>query len=167
MKTIALRTSSSWMASIACVITLSGFAIPVFSADPAHKRCPIMTDDEVDAEYIVESSGVPVGLCCGKCDKLWKKNETYYIKAGLELGLLPQFKGKEAELGLDKVVLLPQRFCPINDKNIVTPDSPSVEYKGVKVYFYNEAALKKWEAAPDASAEKAVKAGLLPQLAGK
>ena len=126
-----------------------------------------MTDDEVDAEYIVQSGGVPVGLCCGKCDKLWKKNEKYYIKAGLELGLLPQFKGKEAELGLDKVELLPQRFCPINDKNIVTPDSPSLEYKGVKVYFYSEGAMKKWQAAPDATAEKAVKAGLLPQLAGK
>jgi hypothetical protein len=155
------------MASVACVITLSGFALPAFSADPPNKLCPIMTDDEVDAEYIVDSGGVPVGLCCGKCDKLWKKNEKYYIKAGLELGLLPQFKGKEAELGLDKVELLPQRFCPINDKNIVTPDSPSVEYQGVKVYFYNEAALNKWEAAPDASAEEAVKAGLLPQLAKK
>ena len=154
------------MARIACLV-LSAVSFPALAADPANKFCPIMTDDEVDAEYIVESGGVPVGLCCGKCDKLWKKNEKYYLKAGLELGLLPQFKGKEAELGLDKVVLMPQRFCPFNEKNIVTPDSPSVEYKGVKVYFYNEAALKKWEASPDASAEKAVKAGLLPQLAGK
>jgi hypothetical protein len=167
MKSIISRTSRSWIARFACVIALSSFSIPAFSADPANKLCPIMTDDEVDAEYIVQSGGVPVGLCCGKCDKLWKKNEKYYIKAGLELGLLPQFKGRETELGLDKVELLPQRFCPINEKNIVTPDSPSIGYKGVKVYFYNEAALKKWEAAPDATAEKAVKAGLLPQLAKK
>jgi hypothetical protein len=167
MKSIHSRASHSWITRIACAIALASLVTPAFSAEPANKVCPIMTDDEVDAEYIVQSGGVPVGLCCGKCDKLWKKSEKYYIKAGLELGLLPQFKGKEAELGLDKVELLPQRFCPINDKNIVTPDSPSVEYKGVKVYFYNEAALKKWEAAPDATAEKAIKAGLLPQLAGK
>lgn len=157
---------TSWMARLATLV-VAGVSLSGFAAEPANKLCPIMTDDEIDAEYTVDSGGVPVGLCCGKCDKLWKKNEKYYIKAALELGLLPQFKGKEAELGLDKVELMKQRFCPFNTKTLVTPDSPSVEYKGQKVYFFNAAAQRKWETAPDESAEKAIKAGLLPQLAGK
>ncbi len=149
------------------LVAVAGISLSAFAAEPANKVCPIMTEDGIDAEYTVEVGGVPVGLCCGKCDKLWKKNEKYYLKAAIELGLLPQLKGKEAELGLDKVELLKQRFCPFNTKTLVAPDSPFVEYKGEKVYFFNAAAQRKWEAAPDASAEKAIKAGLLPQLAGK
>lgn len=137
------------------------------SADPANKVCPIMVEDEVDAEYIVKAAGQDVGLCCGTCEKLWKKNESYYIKAGLDLGLLPQLKGREAELGLDKVTLLQQRFCPIAKNSIVTPDSPFVEYKGEKVYFFKASGVAKWNADPDGSAKKAIDAGLLPQLAGK
>lgn len=127
----------------------------------------MMTDEAIETDHTVQVAGVAVGLCCGKCEKLWVKNEKYYIKAGIEQGLLPQLKGKEAELGLDKVELLKQRFCPFNPKTIVAPDSPSVDYKGTKVYFFNAAAQKKWEAAPDAEAEKAIKARLLPQLEGK
>lgn len=155
--------SPKWAAALAAaVLTCS---LPAFASE--NKVCPIMTDTEVDPEYVVQSAGTDVGLCCGACDKLWKKNEAYYTKAALELGLLPQLKGKEAELGLDKVQLLEQRFCPIKDKNIITPDSPSTEYKGVKIYFYKDAQLRKWNEDPEKYAKAAIEAGLLPQLAGK
>ncbi|MGC3992229.1 MAG: hypothetical protein QM796_21545 [Chthoniobacteraceae bacterium] len=157
--------SSSWFSRLA-LLAIVGLSLPLM-ADPANKKCPMMTDDDAEVDTVVDVGGVPVGLCCGKCEKLWKKNEKYYLKAGIELGLLPQFKGKEAELGLDKVELMPQRFCPLNPTHVVAPDSPSVEYKGQKVYFFSQSALGKWNANPDAEAEKAIKAGLLPQLAKK
>jgi len=130
-----------------------------------NKKCPIMTDDDVDTEETVEFEGVKVGMCCGKCGKLFAKNGKYYIKAVPEM--LPQFKGMEAKLGLDKITLLPQKFCPIKTKSLVCPDSPSVDYKGVKVYFFDQRGADKWKADPDANAKRAVEAGLLPQLAGK
>lgn len=128
-------------------------------------KCPIMVDDDADTSEVAEFEGQKVYLCCGKCAKLWEKNPKYYIKASLDL--LPQFKGQEQKLGLDKVELLPQKFCPIKKKSVVSPDSPSTEYKGVKVYFFDKAAQKKWEADPEGSAKKAIAAGILPQLAGK
>ncbi len=138
--------------------TLSGWA-------QSNPKCPIMTDDDVDAEETVEFEGVKVGLCCGKCGKLWGKNAKYYIKAAPEL--LPQFKGMETKLGLDKITLLPQKFCPMKTKTLVCPDSPSTEFKGVKVYFFDQKALEKWNADPQTNAKRAIEAGLLPQLAAK
>ncbi|TLD71017.1 hypothetical protein FEM03_08865 [Phragmitibacter flavus] len=149
----------------ATVIAFSS-ATPLLAA-PGNELCPIMTEDPIDGEYTTKVGDVEVGLCCSACEKKWKANEKYYMKAGLEAGILPQFKGREAEFGLDKVELLPQRFCPITKKNIVTPDSPSTEYKGEKVYFYSNSGLRKWTADPDKVAKEATDAGLLPQLKGK
>jgi hypothetical protein len=128
-------------------------------------KCPIMTDDDVDPEETVEFEGVKVGLCCAKCGKLWTKNAKYYIKAAPEL--LPQFKGMDAKLGLDKITLLPQKFCPMKTKSLVCPDSPSTEYKGVKVFFFDQKALDKWKLDEAGNAKRAADAGLLPQLAAK
>ena len=139
--------------------------MPTHSFAQENKKCPIMTDDDVDAEETVEFEGVKVGMCCGKCGKMFAKNGAYYIKAVPEL--LPQFKGMEAKLGLDKITLLPQKFCPMKTKSLVCPDSPTVEYKGEKVYFFDQRGADKWKADPDGSAKKAVEAGLLPQLVGK
>jgi YHS domain-containing protein len=129
-------------------------------ADDANKKCPIMTEDDVEAEHTVEFEGKKVGLCCDKCTDIWKGHEKYIIK--LCADLLPQYKGMEAQLGLDKIELLPQKFCPIKQHQIVTPDSPSVEYKGKKVYFATKKAMEKWTADPDGSAAKAK--DILPQL---
>lgn len=159
------HTTSFWTASF-CAVAALLWTFPSLGA-PGNEVCPIMTEDGIDPEHTVQVAGVEVGLCCGKCEKQWKANEKYYIKAGLEAGILPQFKGKEAELGLDKIQLLEQRFCPITKVNIVVPDSPSTEYKGQKVYFYSAAGLRKWNADPDAAAKAAIDAGLLPQLKGK
>lgn len=142
-----------------------GLGMPSSSFAQDNKKCPIMTDDDIDAEETVEFEGVKVGLCCGKCGKMFAKNGKYYIKAVPEM--LPQFKGMEAKLGLDKITLLPQKFCPVKTKSLVCPDSPAVDYKGVKVYFFDQRSADKWKADPDAMAKKAVEAGLLPQLAGK
>lgn len=134
---------------------------------PANKQCPMMTEDETEAEHTVDFKGTPVALCCGKCERIWKADEkvaAYYVKVSTELGLLPQFKGKEKALGLDTIKLLPQRYCPINQKSLITPSSPSVDYEGVKVYFFNDKAKAAWEKNPQAAAKKAVDAGLLPQL---
>lgn len=139
-----------------------------FAADAAaNKNCPLMTDDEAEADRIVDFKGVPVALCCGRCEEGWKANDkatAYYVKVATELGLLPQFKGKEKELGLEEIKLIPQRFCPIRDTSLITPYSPSVDYQGEKVYFFNEKAKAKWEKDPEAAAKKAIEAGLLPQL---
>jgi len=142
-----------------------GLAMPSHSFAQDNKKCPIMTDDDIDTEETVEFEGVKVGLCCGKCAKMWGKNAKYYIKASPNL--LPQFKGMEAKLGLDKITLLSQKFCPIKTKSLICPDSPTVDYKGVKVYFFDQRGADKWKADPDGSAKRAVEAGLLPQLAGK
>ncbi|MBP7950529.1 MAG: hypothetical protein KA004_12815 [Verrucomicrobiales bacterium] len=156
MKFTPLRTL---FAALLLAVSFSG---SVF-ADDKNAKCPLMTDDDADPEYTVEYEGKQVILCCDKCAKHWKGNEKYVIKASLDL--LPQFKDMAAKLGLDKVELLPQRFCPIKTHNLVTPDSPSVEYKGKKVYLWDKKAVEKWNKDPDGCAQKAIEAGLLPQLA--
>jgi hypothetical protein len=128
-------------------------------------KCPIMTEDDVDKEETVEFEGLKVGFCCGRCGKLFLESPRYYIKAAPEL--LPQFKGMEEKLGLDKIVLLPQKFCPMKTRSLICPDSPVLEYKGAQIYFFDQRALEKWKLDPDGNAGRAVKAGLLPQLKDK
>lgn len=152
-------------------LLLAGLCAAAFNLVPGtlraqeNKHCPIMTEDEIDPEETVEFEGIKVGMCCAKCGKLFSANAKYYIKAAPEL--LPQFKGTETRLGLDKITLLPQKFCPIKTKSLVCPDSPSADYKGVKIYFFDQRSADKWKADPDSNAKRAVESGLLPQLAGK
>lgn len=158
---------SSKFSLLATVLCLSAAwsGSSVLTAAETNTKCPIMTDSDADPDNEVEYQGVKVGMCCTKCAKLWAKNPAYYIKAAPEL--LPQFKGQEAKLGLDKITLLPQKFCPMKSANLVCPDSPSTEYKGVKVYFFDQKGLEKWKLDPETNAKRAIAAGLLPQLAGK
>ena len=144
---------------------LTSFFSPAAVKAETNENCPIMTDTDADPDSAVEFGGEKVGLCCSKCGKLWAKNAAYYIKAAPEL--LPQFKGKEKELGLEKITLLPQKFCPIKTTSLICPDSPHTEYKGIKVYFFDQKALEKWKLNPDTNAKRAIAAGLLPQCAPK
>lgn len=132
-------------------------------ADDTNKICPIMVEDEIDEEEFSEYEGKKVFLCCGSCKKIFDANPKYIIKVAGDA--LPQFKGMEEKLKLSEVELLEQRFCPMYPDSIVTPDSPSIEYKGKKIYFFKKRAVDKWEKDPEGSFKKATEAGLLPQFA--
>ncbi|QJE97344.1 hypothetical protein [Luteolibacter luteus] len=165
-----MKFRSSLLASARAAIVGASLLSPGLAPaeeTPANTRCPMMTEDEVESDHQGDFKGTAVALCCGKCERIWKADEraaSYYVKVATELGLLPQFKGKEKELGLDAIELLPQRYCAIHQKTLITPASPSVEYQGVKVYFFNEKAKATWEKDPEAAAKKAIEAGVLPQL---
>ncbi len=134
-------------------------------ADEKNSKCPIMTEDPADPEFTVEYEGKKVFLCCGKCAKIWNKNPKYIIKASADL--LPQFAGMEKKLELDAVKLLEQRRCPVKSSTLVTPESPTVQYKGQTIYLADNKAVATWNKDPDGAAKKAMEAGLLPQLAPK
>lgn len=158
-----MKASKLSLLTALCLSSL--WSAPVLTAAETNTKCPIMTDTDIDPDNKTEFQGTTVNLCCTKCGKLWEKNALYYIKAAPEL--LPQFKGQEAKLGLDKITLLPQKFCPMKSANLVCPESPNTEYKGVKVYFFDQKAKEKWALDPDGNAKRAIAAGLLPQLAEK
>ncbi len=161
--------TSSLLRPVLTTVALLATAFTL-AADPANKLCPIMIEDEADADQTVDFKGVSIALCCAKCAKAWKASDkaaAYYAKVALKLDLLPQLKGKEAELGLDKIELLPQTYCAINHKTLITPESPSIEYKGEKIYFFNDKAIERWNKDPEAAAKKAIDAGVLPQLKDK
>ncbi|MBB23595.1 MAG: hypothetical protein CMN04_12045 [Roseibacillus sp.] len=147
---------------------LSLFALMSLGLSPLalaeNKLCPIMIEDETDEEEVVEFEGKKVLFCCGTCVKLWNQSPKYYIKVMGEL--LPQFKGMEKELGLDEIKVLPQKFCPVYPDRIVTPESPSVDVQGEKVYLFSKAAVRRWSRKPEDSLKKALAAGLLPQIEG-
>jgi YHS domain-containing protein len=124
-----------------------------------------MTAEDVDSEQLVEYEGVKVLFCCQNCRKIFNANPKYVIKASIDL--LPQFEALGEKLELSKVKLLAQRFCPVTRTNLVTPDSPAVDYKGARIYLWDEKAVAEWKKDPEAWAKRAVEAGLLPQLKGK
>ncbi|WP_246523214.1 hypothetical protein [Gemmata palustris] len=140
---------------LALVVALS--LAPVSRSDekaaPAKQvNCPIMTKDEIgDDAKTVEWKGVKIQLCCDTCLKKFKAEPEAYLLPEL----LPQLKGKE----------LPKRkieqvYCPVYRDKVVNSKDESTEYKGVKVYFWNATAKKKFEADP----EKFADAAILPQL---
>ena len=137
----------------------------MLTAGSKNEKCPLMTSEDVDSEQLVEYEGVTVLFCCQECRKLFNANPKYVIKASLEL--LPQFEAMKARLELDKVTLLPQRYCPINRTHLITPASPTVDYKGVKIYLWDEAAVEEWKKDPVSCAKRGRQAGLLPQLEPK
>jgi len=58
-----------------------------------------------------------------------------------------------------------QRFCPIKTDSLVSPKSPSIEYKGKKIYFFKERDIeRKWGKDPEKYFSEAKEAGLLPQF---
>lgn len=141
------------------VLTLALFGTPVFGEN---KLCPIMVEDEIDEEEVVEFEGKKVYLCCGGCVKRWNKSPKYYIKAMAEM--LPQFKGMEKQLQLDQVELMAQKFCPVYPDRVVSPESPSVELNGKKIFLYSTGAARRWKRDPEGYVKKAVELGILPQF---
>ncbi|MEM6916613.1 MAG: hypothetical protein AAF491_08625, partial [Verrucomicrobiota bacterium] len=85
---------------------------PAIGSSEEQSLCPMMIDTEIDTAEQVEYDGVTVYLCCSSCMKLWEGNEDYYVKFGMEEGLLPQF-GDETKEKLKDVELMAQRFCPL------------------------------------------------------
>lgn len=142
-----------------------GFAMASTAAlaDDTNKICPIMVDDEIDEEEFVSYEGKKVFFCCGTCKKSFEANPKYIIKVAGDS--LPQFKGMEEKLKLAEVELLEQKFCPLAPDSIITPDSPSIEYKGKKIYFFKQRSLDKWQKDPEGNFKTATEAGLLPQFA--
>lgn len=138
-------------------------ATSLHAADP-NRKCPIMTDDEADTEEKVSYQGKDIFFCCGPCVKQFKAEPDYYAALFKEMKSVPELDGVTVP---GSVKLLEQRFCPLSSTRLVGPASPSVEYKGVKVYLSKAAHVKTWEQDPDKNAKEAVAKGLLPQLKGK
>lgn len=127
------------------------------SAAPTSKtvqqtHCPIMTEVAVgnDSE-VVEYQGVKIQLCCETCVKKWKACPEAY----LSVVQLPQLAGKKLPARP-----LVQVYCPVSKTRVVAPTDPFVMYQGVKVHLFSQAAVKRWQEAP----EKYADAALLPQL---
>ena len=149
----------AFFALFACML----LTLPTFADDQA--ICPIMIDTEIDKEEMVEYKGKTIYMCCAACVRAWEANPDYYAVAAAAVEgdkpLLPQLDGVE----LPKVELMKQRFCPVLETAIIAPESPSIEYKGKKIYFFKERDIaRKWKKDPEAAFEKAKKAGLLPQF---
>ena len=150
------------------LLVILGFllALPVAYAQE-QSICPLMVETEIDEDEVVEFEGKKVFMCCGSCVRAWNLNPKYYLKVGRELKLLPQFKeiSPELEAELAKIELMEQRYCPLRPECVVSPTSPSIEYKGKKIYFFKSRDIeRKWKTDPEAAFEKARKAGLLPQF---
>lgn len=117
------------------------------------KFCPVMTTDEIDLKLSksVEWKGQKIYLCCDACVTKFKNDPAAY----LDPKFLPQIEGME----------LPKRdieqiYCPVlRDRKICSKD-PSITYKGVKVYFYNDLARQRFEKDPERYADPKI----LPQL---
>jgi YHS domain-containing protein len=132
--------------------------------EPANKICPIMTEDEADVEAKVTYKGKDIFFCCSPCIKQFNKEPDYYVALFQAMKTVPAVQ--DLQVPAD-VKLLDQRYCPFSTDRLVGPASPSVEYKGVKIYFSKPGHLKSWDADPDKYAKEAFDKGLLPQLKGK
>lgn len=124
------------------------------------ETCPIMKGEENDPEESIIVEGNTLGFCCGSCVKAFDANQAYYIKAIPAL----QKKFTDVELkkiGVDKVELLEQRFCPIYPERIINPNSKTVEYKGKTIYLWSSSAVRRWNRDADKYYSEAVEAGIL------
>ena len=137
-----------------------GFLFVQFSFAADDETCAIMAGDEIDPEEFSEVAGKKIFFCCGSCVKAFDANTAYYIKA------LPALAKKfslaeQKKLGVDKVRLMAQRFCPIYPERVVNPNSKFELYKGKKVYFWSSSAIRRWKRDPDKYYAEAVKRGHL------
>ena len=126
------------------------------------ETCALMAGDEIDTEEFSEVLGNKVFFCCGSCVKAFDANTAYYIKA--VPALAKKFSdADQKKLGVDKVKLLDQRFCPIYPERVVNPNSKTLEYKGKTVYFWSSSAQRRWKKDPERYFKVAMDLGNLPQ----
>ena len=132
-----------------------------FAIADGHEDCAMMKGDAIDPEEFSEILGKKIYFCCGTCVRYFDAAPAYYIKASPALGKLFNDAEKK-ELGVDKIELLPQRYCPIYPERVVNPESKSVEYKGKKIYFWSSSAIRRWSRDPDKYFKEAMDRGHLP-----
>jgi YHS domain-containing protein len=138
-------------------LTALVIAGPTLADDKAaQKFCPVMTTDEIDPENAktVTYQGVKILLCCDACVAKFNREPSAY----LDTKLIPGLAGKK----------LPKReieqiYCPVLKERKVNSKDPSITYKSVKIYFYNEVAKQRFEKDPERYADPK----LLPQLPKK
>ena len=130
------------------------------SLNAADKMCPIMVEDSVDSEEVTITEGKKIEFCCGTCVRKFEENKAYYIKAVKYLNdiFTPE---QRKRLGVDDVVLLQQQRCPIYPDRIVNPNSPTVEYKGMTIYFWSSSAVRRWKRDPEKYYQSAKAADIL------
>ena len=116
-----------------------GIAVTTQAA-PKQKICPLMIEDEIDEEEFIIYKGVKVFTCCGSCKKMWKQNPDYFAVVSVEQA--PQLKAVASK----KIKPMAQKFCPVYTDTRVHPKSPSIEYKGKKIYFCKARAVTRFKA---------------------
>ena len=126
------------------------------------ETCALMAGDEIDTEEFSEVLGKKVYFCCGSCVKAFDTNQAYYIKALPVLAKLFS-SDEQKKLGVDKVKLLDQKFCPIYPERVINPNSKTVEYKGKTIYLWSSSAQRRWKKDPEKYFKAAMDQNLLPQ----
>lgn len=142
---------------LACI----GLLVHAHATEGLNPRCPIMTGDDADEEITVKHRGIKIAFCCGPCVKQFKKEPDYYLRLFQEMKSVPQAQALTLP---EDVRLLEQRFCPFSTGRLIGPASPSVEYRGVKIYLSKPGHVSTWNTEPDKHARAAFEKGLLPQL---
>lgn len=106
--------------------------------------CPLMTEEKIDLEDFetVIYKGVKVLTCCGTCKKMWAQNPDYFAVVSVKQA--PQL----AKVASKEIKPMKQLFCPVYTDTRVHPKSPSIEFKGKKVYFCKDRAMKRFQANP-------------------
>jgi YHS domain-containing protein len=144
------------LTALLAALAFTGAAGTAQEKTKAQKFCPVMTQDEIDPEAseTVTYMGVKVYLCCDTCVARWKRDPAAYA----DPKLIPGLAGK-ALPPRD----IAQAYCPVYPDKRVSSKDPSTTYQGVKVYFWNDLAKKRFEAEP----ARYAKAEVLPQLPKK
>lgn len=147
-------------------IVLLFAAVPSARAgDEGNKKCPIMTNKSLsDEDNKITYQGKDFYVCCGPCEKQFKKDADYLATVFKEMKTVPALADASVPA---RVKLLEQRFCPFSSSRLISPSCPTVEYKGVTIYLSKPGHVRTWNENPDQCAKEAFEKGLLPQLKGK
>lgn len=140
--------------ALAANVQANGPALPKPSPT-GQKFCPIMTDQEIDADSpTVEYRGRQVALCCETCVRKWERDPDAYASANA--GRLPQLAGLELPARA-----LKQVFCPVFPERVICEKDLCVEFAGRKIYLFDATAARRWKSDPAKYADVKI----LPQLA--
>jgi YHS domain-containing protein len=142
------------------LLLVAAILITTSTSNAKDKACPLMVEDEIDPEESVTVEGREIEFCCGTCVRKFEENKAYYIKAVKYLNEIFTPDQRE-KLGVNDVVLLQQRRCPIYPDRIINPNSPTVEYKDMKIYFWSSSAVRRWNRDPEKYYQAAKAAGIL------